>query len=109
MAVTQSQSIQSASVPQIAVGRYLDDGTAAVITITTGFTPRYVHIINNASSDELEWVEGMAAASGLKRVAGGTGSAITTLGITQASNGFTIGLDTDINVSNEQLSWIALG
>jgi hypothetical protein len=34
---------------------------------------------------------------------------ITSLGITPDSRGFTIGLDTDLNVTSEQLHWIAIG
>ena len=94
---------------QIAVGRYLTSDTAAAITITTGFKPLYVRVVNNTGSDKYEWFHGMAAASAHKTVAAGTSSAITTLGITQGDRGFTIGLDTDVNVINEQLSWLAIG
>lgn len=109
MAVTSTQSKVTASVTNIAVGRYLDTGTAAAFTITTGFQPRYVRVVNVASGDEYEWFEGMAAASAYKRVTAGTASIPTTLGITVSATGFTVGLDTDINVTNEQLSWMAIG
>jgi len=109
MAITQSQSIQPASVTNVAAGRYITDGTAAAFIITVGFQPRYVHVINNTSRDEIVWFEGMADASANKRIAAGTGTLITTLGITVSSSGFTVGLDTDINVVDEQLSWIAIG
>jgi len=102
---TQSHS----QVRNTAVGRYFTDLTAAAITITCGFRPRIVTVINNTSSDSYVWVEGMAAASAFKTVAAGTSSAITTLGITVAEDGFVIGLDLDINVISEQLSWIAEG
>jgi len=98
------------NVVRIATGRYLDTGTVAAYDFNDlGFKPRYVHIINNTSSDELIWVEGMADASGLKRVLNGTGSAITSHGVTVHDRGFIMGLDTDINVSSEQVSWVALG
>lgn len=109
MAITSTSVKNSASVVQVAVGRYIDTGTVAAFTITTGFKPLYVRVVNNTSSDKEEWFHGMAAASAHKQVAAGTSSAITTLGITQNSNGFTVGLDTDINVTSEQLSWMALG
>lgn len=98
-----------ASVTNTAVGRYIDTGTAAAITITTGFKPRYVKVQNNTSSDGMEWYEGMADASAQKQVAAGTRSLITSLGITVSDRGFVIGLDTDVNVTSEQLSWIAIG
>lgn len=108
MAVTQSQTINPASVSHIAVGSYITSSTAAAIVITTGFTPRYVRVCNETSGDMMEWFTGMADAEALKQVAAGTRSIITTLGITPSASGFTIGLDTDVNVINEQLSWMAM-
>ena len=107
MAIVSTQSHHQ--VRNMVVGRYLTDATAAAITITTGFKPRYVKVVNNTSLDWYEWFEGMAAASAHKTVAAGTGTAITTLGITVAEDGFIIGLDTDVNVINEQLSFVAEG
>jgi len=109
MAITSTQVKNSASVVQIAVGRYIDTGTAAAFTITIGFKPLFVEVLNCSSGDEYKWAHGMAAASAFKRVTAGTSSIITSLGITQLSYGFTVGLDTDINVSSEQLTWVALG
>lgn len=109
MAQTSTQIQNSASVTHIAVGRWIDTGTVAAVTFTTGFRPLYVRVVNNTSSDKEEWFYGMADASAHKQVAAGTSSAITTLGITPLSYGFTVGLDTDINVTSEQLSWMALG
>jgi len=110
MAVTSTQVKNSASVVQIAVGRYLTSDTAAAFTITTGFKPLYVKVQNLAATGSTaEWYHGMAADSAWKSVVAGDGSLITTLGITQLSYGFTVGLDTDLNVINEQLSWLALG
>jgi len=108
MAVTQSQSIQPANT-NVAVGSYITTGTAAAIAITVGFQPRYVRVVNETSGDQEEWFEGMADAEAFKRVAAGTGTMITSLGITPSARGFTIGLDTDINVTSEQLSWMAIG
>ena len=109
MAITQSQVKNSASVVQMAVGSYITSSTAAAFDITTGFKPLYVKVVNETSGDMYEWYNGMAAAEAIKTVAAGTRSIITTLGITQNSNGFTVGLDTDVNVINEQLSWVAMG
>lgn len=109
MAVTSTQSKAPASANNVAVGRYITSSTAAAFVITTGFQPRYVHVINNTSGDEEEWFEGMDADSAFKKVAAGTTAQITSLGITVSSSGFTVGLDTDVNVINEQLSWIAIG
>lgn len=112
MSSTSSQSVQPASVCNIAVGAYIDTGTAAAISITTGFRPRYVRVVNETGGHWEEWYEGMADAEALKCTEdGGTVdiAMITSNGITVSSSGFTIGLDTDINVTSEQLSWLALG
>ena len=110
MAQTITQVKNSASVVQIAVGRYLDTGTVAAYTFTTGFRPLYVKVQNLASTGAtLEWYHGMADASAWKSVTAGDGSLITTLGITPLSYGFIFGLDTDTNVTSEQVSWLAIG
>lgn len=117
MAVTSTQSKIPASTTNIAVGRYVDTGTAAAFTITTGFKPRYVRVINVTSAGEglnqVEWFEGMADDSAIKLQDAGTSEAgltlITSLGITVSATGFTVGLDTDLNVTSEQLSWMAIG
>lgn len=117
MAITSTQVKNSASVVQIAVGRYLDTGTAAAFNITTGFTPLYVEVWNVTGASTglicVKWFHGMAAASAIKMEDAGTSETaltlITTLGITQLSYGFTVGLDTDLNVTSEQLSWMAIG
>lgn len=93
---------------QLATGRYLDTGTVAAYTFNLGFKPRYIHIINNTSRDEAFWFEGMADASMNKRVAAGTGTLVTSNGITVSNTGFIFGLDTDLNVTSEQVSFMAL-
>lgn len=94
---------------QVATGRYLDTGTVAAYQFTLGFKPRYVKVVNLAATGgSLEWFEGMADASAFKRDTAGDMTVITTLGITVDARGFTLGLDTDINVTSEQVSWLAL-
>ena len=112
MSATSTQSMQPASVANIAVGSYIDTGTAAAFKITTGFQPRYVKVVNEDGDASEEWFEGMADAESMKWI-GDTSPAVlakmTTHGITVAADGFTVGLDTDVNVTSQQLSWIALG
>ena len=109
MAVTSTQSEHQ--VRNMAVGRYISSSTAAAFKLTTGFKPRYVKVQNlNASGyAAMEWYEGMADASAVLTGIDGAISVITTLGITVAEDGFTVGLQDDVNVINEQLSWIAQG
>ena len=110
MTITSTQSMHPASVSNVAVGRYLDTGTVAEFKITTGFKPRYVKIVNLAATgSQVEWFEGMDDDSGMKRVTAGDMTVETTLGITVAVDGFTVGFDLDLHVTSEQLSWIALG
>jgi hypothetical protein len=90
-------------------------GTGAVINVSLGFIPETVVLRNITSGDELFWDEGMAAANGRKRVAAGTSTLITSGGITAfagvagtSAPGFTIGTDTDMNVSAEILHYTAI-
>lgn len=92
-----------------AVGRFHDDGTVAATKIVTGFRPRVVRVMNVESRDQMEHFEGMADATGLKTVAAGTRTLAGSNGITIHDDGFTIGLDTDVLVSDEQISWEAIG
>lgn len=101
---TKKQGVRA----QMATGRYLDTGTVAAYTFTLGFKPRYVRVINLTSGDTEEWMEGMAAGSALKKVAAGTSATITSNGITVSDTGFVFGLDTDMNVTSEQVSFIAV-
>ena len=107
MAITSTQTEQS--VRNVHVGRYFDDGTVAAFTITTGFKPRYVKVSNVTSGDQEEWFEGMTDDTAVKTVAAGTRTILGSLGITPTTSGFTVGLDTDIHVTSEQLSWVAIG
>jgi hypothetical protein len=111
MTVTSTQSMHPASVNNVAVGRYLDTGAAAAITITTGFKPRYVKVVNLGATGlaSIEWFEGMADASGFLDITDGTKSVDVTTGITVSASGFTLAINTDVNITNEQLSWIAIG
>ena len=95
------------------------DGTNADIDLNIGFVPRAVTVWNvEGESAVLEWTSDMGAGYGFKAVDSGTGttdlSVITSLGITASVigtdtfTGFTIGADTDINVSGEKLCYKAI-
>ena len=96
-----------------AAGAILDTGTVAAMKITLGWKPRYVRILNVTGLVVEEWVEGMSDANGFLGIDSGAGavdySLITSNGITPADDGFTIGLNTDVLVSSEQLHWVAFG
>ena len=107
MAITETQTEHQ--VRNVAVGRHIDTGTVAARKFTTGFKPRYVKIVNVTDRIQEEWLEGMDAASGLLQIANGTKTLITSNGITVANDGFTLGLDTTIYITNKQYSWVAMG
>jgi|GEM_PF-2815972 len=86
-------------------------GTGAQISISCGGIPKGVKLFNTTSGDQLEWNESMAAGAGFKRIAAGTGSYVTTGGITVGTvntiRGFYIGTDSDINASAEPIVYEA--
>lgn len=85
---------------QVAVGA-VESTNATIQVRTVGFKPRTVTL--RVGGDEAYWQEGMAAASAHKRVAAGTGSVVTTNGITQQNDGFDIGADADFNPAGAQI------
>ena len=89
----------------------LKTGTGAAITIKPGFKPSYIKVINIEGLCTLEHTPGkMDAGKGWKQITAGTGSYISTGGITMNDDGlsFSIGTDADINVSGEDLVVICL-
>ena len=109
MAITTTQSKNPASVFNMAVGRHINSSAEAAFTITLGFKPRYVKIVNRADDIQGEWFEGMADDSMFKRIQDGTGDEITSTAITVSANGFTLAADSSVNGNNKQLSWVAYG
>lgn len=103
------------------------EGTGAAINVSCGFTPVYVKLVNiddaGGLAPTLEWFSGMGAGDALKTLkivdSGTTANAssqiITSLGIdtyagsASAAKGFTIGADTDVNVSGETILYLAIG
>lgn len=76
--------------------------TNAALPVVCGFRPRSVKLFL-ASGAEAFWNDQMDDGSAFKRVTGGTGSFITSDGITPADDGFSIGADGDINPSSESI------
>ncbi len=91
------------------------EGTASSLAVACGFVPSYVKLMNiDGSPDCMEWTEDMTDGYGLKTVGAGTVSLVTSGGITPAgpggaTNGFSIGADTDVNVASQTILWLALG
>ncbi|WP_022727227.1 hypothetical protein [Fodinicurvata sediminis] len=93
------------------------EGTGSAINVALGFQPDHVRIFNIDATNpvSVEWTSDMDDGHGLK-LKGGTVaySKITSNGITPydgADNdegyGFTIGADSDLNVNNQTLVYVA--
>lgn len=115
----------------MAKGQYVTgtvEGTGSAINIELGFTPVKVKCFNIDDAGgldcTLEWITGMAAASGIKTLliaddgTSGNNSSeyVTSGGITVYagtdggySKGFTIGADADLNASGETILYEAFG
>jgi len=108
MAVTQSQSQHPASVTNIAVGSYLDDAaTPEAMTITLGFTPRYVLVLNATDLSKVEKWEGMAAINTLKTATAGDITVAVDSAILINSMGFVF--LKALTIQNKQYGWMAIG
>lgn len=69
-------------------------GTGASLDVkTVGFRPSKVRVYNLGTNIELAWTMAMADAAGLKVIANGTRTNVTSAGITPLANGFNIGTD----------------
>lgn len=102
------------------------EGTGAAINVSVGFVPHYVKVFNyddaGGLAPTLEWWYGMGAGDALKTLkvvdSGTSGNASSALitsngidayaGTDTTGAGFTIGADTDVNVSNETIYWVAI-
>lgn len=83
-------------------------GTGAAINIrTVGFRPNIVELFNEDGLCTGTWLKSMADDSMIKRVTAGTMTVVTSDGVTPLSNGFTLGADSDMNVSGEKVFWVA--
>lgn len=82
-------------------------GTAAELDIkTVGFRPKSVMFFTSAGLQAV-WTESMADASAHKRIADGTGSFISSQGVTPLANGFRVGTDAAVNGSGVTVHYIA--
>ena len=91
MALSTNTQSNTNGITNFAVGKVVTDaGAAAATTFTLGFAPRKVRFVNLTDRIVDEWFEGMASASSLHTVAGGTVTLETTNGIAVSGNTFTV-------------------
>lgn len=107
MAITSTQKNAYGNF-QRANGAHLDDAaTPAAITLTLGFTPKRVVMINVTTIQRQEWLEGMGAADAFKSAnhASAQFSLLTTGGITVSGGTVTL----PAPAQNDQIYWYAEG
>ena len=108
MAITSTKT-NDAGVVQRAFGRHINSSAEAAFTISCGFKPRYVLVLNLSDKIQGEFFEGMTDDYMLKTIANGTRTHETSSGITLTADGFTMAADSSVNGNNKQLTWVALG
>lgn len=89
-------------------------GTGAAINVVIGFIPKHVKLFNVTTAAQIEWMDGMPAAAGIKTVTAGAQTYITSNGVSKYESssfgaGFTIGADAALNVSTNVIYWMATG
>lgn len=103
-------SSQDGGVSNLATGTWTGDGTA--VTVTTGFRPRYVKLINLTDRTIYEVIREMAATHTLKTVAAGTvtddtTSAVVLQGNSAQNRGFSV--PAAVNLTGKTFHYIAFG
>ena len=95
---------------EVKIGAFV--GTAAALTISLGFVPDHVEIVNETDGDATwQWFKGMTDGHALQEVAAGTKSKITANGVSEFAGdgstpaGFTIG--TALSESGKTFRYIA--
>jgi hypothetical protein len=68
-------------------------GTGAALTVSLGFQPKYVKVVNLTSGLQLEWYEDMDDGKAIKTILNGTRTVEAENCITPAATGFIIGTD----------------
>lgn len=90
---------------QAVQGAFMSDGAARVVD-TPGFRPAKVEVWTDAGVNGV-WLDSMPDAAAFKRLANGTGSYITSNGVTPDASGFTLGADAALNATGQMVFWSA--
>jgi len=92
--------------PQTSTGTVT--GTGASLSVTLGFEPKYVKVINLTSGASLETISDVGDGKGLKLTDTPTYALVSSNGLTIDNNGFTLGTDA-VNTNTDTLAYIAFG
>jgi hypothetical protein len=88
---------------RMTTGQFTTDATTAA-SITLGYTPRYIQIVDETTQAFYVWNENNAAVDILKVADAGTLTLDTTQVITSSDNGFTF-----VPEANKTYDWVAFG
>jgi hypothetical protein len=105
MAITSTQSTSDGIVYR-ASGSFITTDTAADVTLTLGFTPKYVVWENVTDRIKYEWFEGTANGTTVKTVAAGTRTLDTT-DVAISVTGGVVTITAAVAIQNKQCRWIA--
>lgn len=103
---TVSATTKAASITEFSSGSFTSDNTTT--TVTLGFKPRWVKIVNTTDVIVWEKIEGMAAANCIKTVTAGTTTIDTGSHVLINSDG-TLTLSTTAVGNAKAISWVAIG
>jgi hypothetical protein len=101
---TGTVTSRDAGITHLATGSITSDGTA--ITVTLGFKPRWVKVVNSTDAIIWEKIEGMAAANSVKTVTAGTTTIDTGSAILINTDG-TITISSTAAGTSKAISWVA--
>lgn len=107
MAITASQK-DGIDITRMATGSHTDTAASpAAISLSLGFTPRVVIMINETTIQQQTWIDGMGAADAFNAVnnAATQFSKILTGGITVSGGTVTL----PAPAQNDVVRWVALG
>lgn len=89
---------------QVVAGTYT--GTGAAQTITLGFKPKGLIIINTTDGDSVFYhIDGMADGTGVAVVL--AAAAVASQGVTLSARGFSVGTDLNVNESAKVFRYLA--
>lgn len=89
---------------QVYTGTFIATGSQLDVD-KVGFKPRSVDLYVGGLVGH--WQDDMPDASAYKRLANGTGSLVTSAGITPRPNGFRLGADSDLNTNGGVVRFVA--
>lgn len=98
--VSQNNSLEMV---RMSTGEFTTADTTTA-TITLGFKPRFINIVDETTQENYAWIETMAATDILQRVDAGTAAMDTTQVITASDRSFTF-----VPKASKTYSWVAMG